>query len=176
MITSKHNTFGFWIAIAGIAISIFFIISYTTQYYFHFGIIKINIPNQRTYDANIIIFLLGLLFWGTFLYLRASKITIENSDPISKTISFKNLITGQTKTYSFEELDGYITTILWHKQFKQNKTICLIRNGRVVKKIDNFIYSNVDELEKSLADLKYLGFKNMGFINSWKVFFNQPII
>jgi hypothetical protein len=92
-----------------------------------------------------------------------------------KTISFKNLFSRRKRTYNFTELDGFIRTRLWHRQFSENKTLLLIKGGKVVKKIDNFFYSNVDELEKGLKDLPYLGFKPMGFVNSWRVLFGQQI-
>lgn len=137
---------------------------------------KIHIPNQKSFNGWIVINGIALLVFGTFLSSRASAIEIRFDNNFLKTISFKNVLTRQVKTYYFEEFDGYITTRLWHKQFNENKTLCLIKEGRVVKKIDNFIYSNVDELQQGLKDMKYLGFKSMGIVNSWKVLFNQPII
>ncbi len=176
MIQSEHKTFGFWFGIAAIAASIFFIICCMTQYYYNFRILNMDIPNQKAFYGFIILFLFNLLFWGTVLSLRASSITIHCEYPNSKAISFKNLFTRQSKTYLFDEFNGYIATRLWHKQFNQNKTLCLIKDGKVFKKIDNFFYSNVDDLEKGFDDLKYLGFINMGIVNSWKVLCNKPII
>ena len=146
-----------------------------TQYYFHLTIVKIDVHNQRTFNAQMILFLVACFIFGTFLSFRASSIEI-NSQDLLKTIVFKNLFTRRTKVYTFQEFEGYITTKLWHRQFNENKTLCLIKQGRVVKKIDNFIYSNIDELQEGLKDMPYLGFKRMGIANSWKVLFDQPIL
>jgi hypothetical protein len=134
-----------------------------------------DIYSQRTFNSQVITALGGCLIIGSFLSSRASSIEIQ-SDGILKTLIFKNLFTRRIKVYYFQEFDGYITTKLWHKQWNVNKTLCLIKEGRVVKKIDNFFYSNVDELQEGLKEMPYLGFKNMGIVNSWKVLFNQPIL
>jgi hypothetical protein len=133
------------------------------------------VENQRSFNAQVIIDLIACLIFGVFLSSRASSIEI-NSDSVIKTISFKNLFTRRIKIYPFQDFDGYITTKLWHKQGYENKTLCLIKDGRVVRKIDNFLYSNVDELQEGLKDMQYLGFKSMGIVNSWKVLFNQRIL
>jgi hypothetical protein len=176
MVKSKHNTFGFWFHVGIIALYIFLTICCITQYYYHFTIMKIHIPNQRSFNGWMIINAIACLIFGAILYSRACLIEINSDSSFLKTITFKNLFSRQTKTYSFEEFDGYISTRLWHKQFNENKTLCLIKEGRVFRKIDNFFYSNVDELQQGLKEMKYLGFKRMGFRNSWKVLFNQPII
>ncbi len=147
-----------------------------TQYYFNLTLIKIDIKNQRSFNASVIVDLIACSIFGAVLSNRACLISINSEDSFLKTITFKNLFTRHNKTYTFEEFDGYITTRLWHRQFNENKTICLIKEGRVVKKIDNFFYSNVDELQGGLKDMKYLGFTKMGIVNSWRVLFNQPII
>jgi hypothetical protein len=175
MIKSRHNTFGFWLLAGMMLFLTFLAICAVTKFYFHFTIIRIDVHSQRSFNAQIIVDVIGCLIFGSMLSSRASFIEIH-SDGILKTISFKNLFTRRTKVYSFQDFDGYITTKLWHKQWNENKTICLIKNGRVARKIDNFFYSNVDELQDGLKDMQYLGFKDMGFVNSWKVLFNQPIL
>lgn len=176
MIKSKHNIFGFWLLAGAIAFFVFLTICCITQYYYHFTIIKIHIPNQRSFNGFMVIHGIACFVFGAILSTRASIIQIQYDNSFSKSVSFTNIFTGQTKTYFFEQFDGYITTKLWHKQFNENKTLCLIKEGRVVRKIDNFFYSNVDQLQEGLKDMQYLGFKNMGFVNSWKVLFNQPIL
>jgi hypothetical protein len=175
MIKSRHKTFGFWLLAGMMLFLTFLAICSVTQFYFHFTIMKIAVHSQRNFNAQVIIDAIGCLFFGSMLSSRASFIEIH-SDSILKTISFKNLLTRRTKIFSFQDFDGYITTKLWHKQWNENKTLCLIKDGRVVRKIDNFFYSNVDELQEGLKDMPYLGFKNMGIVNSWKVLFNQPIV
>jgi hypothetical protein len=174
MIQSKHRTLGFWLLAGVIAFFIFLTICCITQYYFHLTIIKIDIHNQ-SFNGQVITNLIACLIFIAILSCRASLIEISSGD-IIKTISFKNLFTRQAKTYSFQEFDGYFSTRLWHKQFNENKTLCLIKEGRVVKKIDNFFYSNVDQLQTGLEGIPYLGFKSMDIVTSWKVLFNQPII
>ena len=137
MIKSKCNTFGFWLCAGTMIFSIFLIICSIAQYRFDFAIVNIDIKNQKSFYAFVMIGLITCVFFGTFLSYRASLITID-SDGVFKTISFKNLFTRQAKVYAFGEFDGYIRTRLWHKQFNENKTICLIKDGRVVRKIDNF--------------------------------------
>lgn len=176
MIYSQRKTFGFWLSAGAIAFFTFLTICSITQYYFAFTIIKMDIPNQSSFNFFMVLHSMTCLFFGLILSYRAGSISISCQNGFSKSISFKNLFTRQIKTYSFEELDGYITTRLWHKQINDNRTLCLIKEGRVIRKIDNFFYSNLGELEKGLEDLKYLGFKRMGIANSWKVLFNQPIV
>jgi hypothetical protein len=176
MIKSRHNTFGFWLLAGMMLFLTFLAICSVTQFYFHFTIIRIDVHSQRSFNGQVIIDVIGCLIFGSMLSSRASFIQIHSDGGILKTISFKKLFTRRTKVYSFQEFDGYITTQVWHKQWNENKTLCLIKEGRVVTKIDNFFYSNVDELQEALKEMPYLGFKNMGIVNSWKVLFNKPIL
>jgi hypothetical protein len=175
MIKSRHNTLGFWLFAGGIMFFSFLAVCAITQYYFNLTIVKVDVHSHRAFNAQLIAFLIACLIFGTFLSFRASSIEI-NSQGILKTIAFKNLFTRKTKVFPFQQFDGYITTKLWHRQFNENKTLCLIKQGRIVKKIDNFIYSNIDELQEGLKHMPYLGFKEMGIVNSWKVLFDQPIL
>jgi hypothetical protein len=124
----------------------------------------------------MVIICVACIIFGGLLSFRASLVTISFEDKDLRTISFKNIFSRQTRTYNFGDLDGFIRTKLWHRQYSENKTLFLIKGGKVVKKIDNFFYSNVDELEKGLKDLPYLGYIPIGFVNSLRVLFDQAII
>jgi hypothetical protein len=176
MIHSRNNAFGFWLCAIVMVIYILLAVCCISQFYFDFEIIKIGITSQRSFNAWIAICGIACLIFGGLLSFRASLITINSDSEDLKYILFKNIFSRRTRTYNFKELDGFIRTRLWHKQFSTNKTLCLIKGGKVVKIIDNFFYSNVDELETGLKHLPYLGFKPMGFVNSWRVLFGQQII
>jgi hypothetical protein len=176
MLHSQHKAFGFWLYTLSILLFLFLAICCISQFYFNFKIIKIDIPNQRSFNAWMVINCIACIIFGSLLSFRASLVTINFENKDLRTISFENIFSRQTKTYNFSELDGFIRTKLWHRQYSENKTLFLIKGGKVVKKIDNFFYSNVDELEKGLKDLPYLGFIPMGFVNSMRVLFDQPII
>src|SRR5215213_2488812 len=163
MIKSRHNTFGFWLLAGAMAVFVFLTVCCITKFYFDFTIVEIHIRNQRSFNGWMAITGIALLAFGSILSSRVSSIEIHYENGHTKTIKFKNLFTGRAKTYFFEEFDGYIRTKLWHKQFNENKTLCLIKGGRVIRKIDNFFYSNFGELENGLKDMKYLGYKRMGF-------------
>lgn len=176
MVHSKNKALGFWLCLIALLIYIFGAVCCTTQFYFDYKIIKIDISSQRGYNGFMIIIGIACIIFGGILYFRASLITIDCEDKDLKTISFKNLFSRQKRTYNFTELDGFIKTKLLHKQFSENNTLFLIKEGKVAKVIDNFFYSNVDELENALKDLPYLGFKPMNFANYWRFFFGQRII
>ena|ERR1043165_1917733 len=174
MIQSRHNTFGLWfLAIVGLFFLII-VISCLTQYYFNIIIIKIDIKNSKDLFWQILLAFTGLLIIICFLWTNAKIITIDH---YNKRIAFKNLFIRTTKIYSFDELDGYIDTIVRHyRSFTPYKTLALIKDKRVVRKIDSFYYSNVHEMQNGLKELKYLGFIKFNFIKSIKAMFNYQIL
>lgn len=161
MIKSKNNAYGFWLLVVSSLIFLIGIIATISQAWFHKTILKIN-PK----DANQPTGLLTILFCSFILFICLLLYYVERIviDATNKTISFKNLFLPITKTYSFSDLDGFFEKNTSHEQlYIFYRTICLVQNERVVKKIDSFFYSNFEELKSGLKALKYLGFKKFDF-------------
>lgn len=134
MIQSKHKTLGFWLIASALLFFILSVIFQISQHYFNFIIIKFFIPNQRTFYAFMIIDVIAIFILGGILWSNGNIILIDNG-LTEKSISFKNIISRRIKTYYFEELDGYIDTLIAHESITTTfKTICLIKDGIVVKK------------------------------------------
>jgi len=52
----------------------------------------------------------------------------------------------------------------------------LVKNEKFVQKISSFIYSNIDEIEIGLKDLKYLGRKEDTYIQRYKILFGRKVL
>ena len=107
--------------------------------------------------------------------LISAYIKKVNIDPISKTISFKNIFTRKTKTYDYNEFDGIVDTFLNYKSASY-KTIGFVKDKKVIRYIDSFWVSNYDELRQSLQDIKNRGTYRLGSWKQLKLLFRQPVI
>jgi len=174
MMQSRHNTFGFWLFTIGAIFFFLLVVSTISQYYFDTIIIKIELRDTKDLFWQITLALVGLLIMISILWCNVKIIIIEN---YNKTISIKNLFIRTTKVYNFQELDGYIDTIVRHgRGFTSYKSLALIKDKKIIRKIDSFYYSNVHEMQTELKELKYLGFVKLDLIKSIKTIFNYPIL
>src|SRR5258708_1429300 len=120
-----------------------------------------------------------LLFFGFLLFVIIYSLLryafLIKIDPEARTISFRNIITFQDKTYDFDEFESYLDTFANSKS-GQYKNIYLIRGGKAEKIITGMYYENIDELQAALNSLKYLGFHENSSAIARKALFNKPII
>jgi hypothetical protein len=58
--------------------------------------------------------------------------------------------------YGFAEIDGYMGKIKKPARGRPYRVLNLIQNGKTIEKISGFIYSNIDQIENGLKDLKYI--------------------
>src|SRR3954447_20441119 len=106
MIQSKFQDkviLGFWITLS---IIIFLFIGETYYLYDHFMGVQSG-GSHRKAIINMILSFSSLLFLSIWLKTIATVITI-NTD--QNTITFTNFFTKNTRTYSFNDFDGYVQT------------------------------------------------------------------
>lgn len=106
------------------------------------------------------------------LWVHARRITIDGD---TRTITFRNLVTRKEELYSFDELEGFVEVFISTKGGKV-KVLYLIKNRKFHKKLSGSIYSNLDELQRALAPIKYLGVEKIGLVKGVKILFGQPIL
>lgn len=121
---------------------------------------------------------LMLIFYSCILLLASGlicrlfisiKIDIE-----MKTIVFKNLILRQTKSYAFDEFDGFFDTVVYSKG-GSNKLICLVKNKQVVKRLGAKFYSNFEEIKDALFLIHYFGFQKSDTKAALKKLFDSQV-
>jgi hypothetical protein len=142
MIKSKINTLGYWIT----PVMILFVS----------GIITIPYIYKAINKEQIIISIVGTVFLilsFSQLIITSKRIEINTTD---KTIKIYHLIFRQTKLYGFAEIDGYMDKIEKPLRGRPYRILYLIQKGKRIEKISGFIYSNIDQIEKGLNDLKYI--------------------
>jgi hypothetical protein len=126
----------------------------------------------------IIFILFSLILLVAIVYtIKRYAFTIK-IDQNEKTIFFRNIITQQTRLYDFNYFDSYLDTLASNLTGVRPyyKVIYLIKNKKAEKIITGFYYSNVEELQQSLYQIKYLGFqKNFGAL-ARKALLNKPIV
>jgi len=172
MITSRHNTFGCWLFFG---ITIFFLALGFGEILSHYSIIQthkfIKLDNKSFYTASAMLFSFGFLF----LFFTATFIKKISIDPLSDTITFRNIITRQKKIYNFSDFDGFADTYLTHR-ISSYKTIALVKDKIVLRYIDCFWVSNYDQLRLALKSMKCLGTFNFGSWKQLKLLLRQPVI
>ncbi|RYY42225.1 MAG: hypothetical protein EOO06_21455 [Chitinophagaceae bacterium] len=166
MIKSRSRTFGFWLLVCAVGLFLFGIGFVAYQCLF-------VDPYSPSYKLGakpsvlIVMYGIPLLIFASVLWRKANLITIEN-EGLFKNIIFKNIITRRTTAYSFNELDGYFTTVIKHnRMFTPYATICLVKQGKIVKKIDSFYYSNYQGIKTALEDLTYLGHRKIEMLEAY---------
>jgi hypothetical protein len=107
------------------------------------------------------------MLWG-----EAKAILIDDNN---STICFANIFTRRKEIYSFDEFDGFVD-LYQPVTGGRVRVLYLIKNGKFIKKISGFYYSNLDELIAALSPIKYLGKQDFGLIKSLKILFNMTIL
>ncbi|NNV56087.1 hypothetical protein [Limnovirga soli] len=163
IIRGQFKTFGFrfsLIAVIGGLISLI--------YFILFGVG--NTPIAAQFFLYFVLILL-LSIYGKLLY-DANLISINTKD---KTVTFVNIFTRNSSKYNYSDFDG---KLVWYEPIRGGyvRNFYFIQNKKAVKKISGFIYSNQNDLEEELIDIKDFGTTKYSYLKSWKVFFSIPII
>lgn len=166
----KYNAVpAFWIVIGTTIILLAVEIYYL---YDHFTHIQPAIPGKVMISLVII---LGCLLYFSFWLKTVATIIEINTD--GRTITFTNYFTQQTKTYSFYDFDGYLQTVdVNSKTRSEYKVLCLMKDKVIVRKLSASYYSNIEELEKGLKPINYLGFETFGMGKKLKILCKQPVL
>jgi hypothetical protein len=141
----------------------------------HYSILQIDYFNKlddKSFYVALLAFGVPLMIFILLMSAYLKKITL---DPMQKTISFKNLITRQTKTYDLESFDGFIDTFLNHRSISY-KTVAFIKNKKMSRYIDSFWVSNYDEIRQSIQDIPFLGTYNFSTWNRIKLLLKKQIV
>jgi len=101
------------------------------------------------------------------------KITTIDTD--LKTISFKMFLLPITRTYPLDRFDGYINTVVKDK-YGEYKCFYLVKDGKLMYKMSDRFYSNIDEIYEGLSSLKDLGFIKLSTSLSIKIAFRKQIL
>ena len=161
MTKSQFKSFGFWLMTLMVLFGLLFFLSAFLQ--------------SRTEQQKQVCIVTGLVFillFGSQLW-RDAKIILINT--FGKTISFTNLFTRQETVISFDDFDGFIDTFQSSKGGSY-RVIYLVKDKKFIRKVSSFYYSNLDELQNSFADIKYLGRQNFNIIKSFKILLNMPVL
>jgi hypothetical protein len=157
MIKSKINTLGYWITPFWICVFITILV---------FTIISDHLEKEKN---TIFIFLGFFLFLTISQLFDTSKSVIINK--LEKVILVKHYITRKAKKYSFSDLDGYADLIEKSARGKPFRVIYLVKNKEIVQELSGFIYSNIDEIEIELDNMKYLGRTKYSYFRNLKISF-----
>jgi hypothetical protein len=123
--------------------------------------------------------LLFLGFYPIVIFLAFAQVKINCKiiliDVADKTIAFKNYFTRQSKIYQINYFDGYLDTL--KKSPKGDfRILYLVKNNKPTHKISGRTYSNIDEIETGLKELKYYGYKKLSLISFIKIFFHRQTL
>jgi hypothetical protein len=166
MIKSKHNTIGFWtLSLITSLLWLFYLLG-LSKYFFGFGITFIT-------RSDLSILWIPPLFWCLILSAQVKNITINLS---TKTITFQNIFTRKSNIYLFSDFEGYIDTTIPHSNFYSDKAIGLIKDKKVIRRIESYYCSNYNELRNALQEMENLGNIKFNFFKRVKMFLKYPIL
>jgi len=83
-------------------------------------------------------------------------------------IAFKQRLNNKIIYYSYDELDGYVTGRIRNRNrgsFNTYKVIWIVKDNKMIERIDERYFVNYNELEAELKELPYLGYQK---IRLWK--------
>ena len=129
---------------------------------------KINLIGLALFSINLFVFgYMSLIF--SFL-LRTVK--LKYIDPLHKVICCRKYLFLTYKKYNFNQLEGYSTgrlRALIRGDDKLNKFVMIIKDNRVLLLMDERHIKNLPELENSIKELKYLGYRNLNRLARWRL-------
>ena len=155
--------------------TIFMIIIWVFSPLFGLFICFSTLSSVFTPSDKYLIFGMGATYFPILLlamWVHARRVTIDGE---AQTILFRNLVSRKEELYSFAEWEGFVEVFVSTKGGKV-KVLYLIRAGKFHKKLSGSIYSNLDELQRALAPIKYLGVEKLNATKSVKILFGKPII
>jgi hypothetical protein len=148
--------------------SIFFVIvtilaADTLSHYF-FGVDIIRKADEGKNQGFLLLLVLAgfvAILFNVFTTLRFVKVILIDTN--TKTISFKNILTKNTKVFLIKNFDGYYNITKTTAQGYTYKEILLIKDGKLVEKISQYFYRNYDELADPIQEVNSLGVFAYGF-------------
>lgn len=174
MVRSRKRSVVFWFPIAIGILSVFFILSALLQYQFGYSLFNFHWDDKAQYYFTTGIATLGILMVFVSIRFNVANICIDSE---ANFISFQNVLTGKIEKYNFSDFDGYIDTIIKHGKGRRSyNAIGFVIGKKVVRRIDNFYYSNFDELRIALANCNYLGEKELKFGARLRMLLNYEVL
>lgn len=133
--------------------------------------IFINLAIKEGISSNGLLFAIAdlsvlSLFFGQYVF--KGGLTTEIS---AGQIRFRLLSLIVIKTFKREELDGYVTGRINRGRQGRHKIIWLVKDGRMVKRIDEMFTKNLPELENGLKPMKCLGYQRITFLKRLQLLF-----
>jgi len=138
------------------------------SHFFGIEIVKNNLTNTQ---SVIFLIILPIILFMTVVQLKINAKVIY-LDFLSKKITFENYFIGKEIVYEFDEIDGYVDTFMKSPR-GDFRVFYLVKNNMLTNKISGRIYSNIEEIEEGLKQLKYLGFHKFSLKWSLKILFHS---
>ncbi len=172
MVQSRFNKATIWITGIATVLLCLLVLFTLAQPLLNYKILGVYKPSGKEYIVLSLALLFSFVFLCAQFWRDVKKITI---DTVTRTISFKNLLTKKEEIYSFADFDGFIDM---YQQSRQGsfRVIYLIQDKKYRKKISSFYYANLDELQAALHPIKYKGRKPFSFWKSLKTLLGQEVM
>ncbi len=114
-------------------------------------------------------YLLSFLLISMQTFSRSTSVLVVCKE--NKKMEFVNYFTKKHKQIEFNQLDGYVTgrmkNYIGRFPSEKNKIIWIVKDGKMIERIDEHYIFNYNELEEELKEMKYLGYQK---IRIWKRF------
>lgn len=140
-------------------------------HFFEIEIVKTTLTNTE--------FIIVLLVYPLLIFIASAQIKMNSSiiyiNSSDSKITFKNYFTRYKRVYLLNEFEGYIDTLVISPR-GNFRVFYLVCNNKLTHKMSGRIYSNIEEIEQGLNQLKYLGFRKFSLKWSLNVFFNRNVL
>jgi hypothetical protein len=171
IIKSKVLSFGFGLSLFMLLIALTSILFAVLDLVYHLN--RMGILEMPIIGIIWFFFVMFIVIAISLKLLWDANILEIDSD--LKTIKFTNRITWFSSVYNLNYFD---CSIIVFEPIKGGyaRNYYLLKDRKVIKRIDGLIYSNQSELEIALSEIKSMGEKKYSYLNSAKILFGLPIL
>jgi hypothetical protein len=133
-----------------------------------FQLIKNNLTKT---ESIIVLTIFPIVIFIAFALVKTLGKTYK-FDIINKQIIVINYFSFRKKVFSFSDFTGFIDTYMKSPR-GDFKVFYLLKNNEPSFKLSGRILSNLDEIEKALGQIQYLGFHQFNIKWSLKILFHR---
>lgn len=172
MVRSRFKTFDFWVLSVASTFFVLMALFSLINYYFGTNIMNVQSRGEKNAVIHSLGFLGAALIFIIPLFKYANVITI---DALGKTITFRNLFTGNKKSYLFEEFIGYFRMQrkdLRYKHLRYNIIFLVKSNGKTIR-LSSFYYSNLFDLANGFKDIPFWSTEKYSFLKDMQFTFGR---
>ncbi|RYZ18626.1 MAG: hypothetical protein EOO16_22020 [Chitinophagaceae bacterium] len=169
-VSTRRGTYGYLLVIAAVLLFLALLVSALSYDYLGLELLPIGFAVDGDTPGKLFL-VLGLTF---LLIILAPHLPLFRVDPELRTLERRVIFRRQS--WRFDELDGIVSSVIRRERsFTRYRVFYLLKEGRVIGRVDSFFCSNHHEVRQALMALPYLGSVKMTAALKLELFFSGRI-